>query len=110
MLQDSSRNWGIPVFVESKKVSFNFGNSVSHNSLYTSLEKEFVQVEAPMRHEIRFFYFLRLFLIMIANGVLSAPVFLWHFPGAFASWVERSIKAYFSEQSQGKPDSCSPKR
>lgn len=37
---------------------------------------------------------------MIANGVLSAPVFLWHFPGAFASWVERSIKAYFSKQSQ----------
>lgn len=56
--------------------------------------EETAPVEAPEQRENR------LLLTVLANGVLSVPVFLWHFPGALARWVKRSVKAYFSEKSR----------
>ncbi|KAG1785859.1 uncharacterized protein HD556DRAFT_1419306 [Suillus plorans] len=53
------------------------------------------------------------FLCLVAvldKCVSFALVFLWHFPGALARWVKRSVETYFSKQSEGKPDLCSPKR
>jgi hypothetical protein len=75
-----------------------------------SLEKEFVQAEAQKRREIRFLHFLRLIPAVLARGVLSVLMFLWHFPGALARSVKKSVEAYFLEKSEGKPHSCSPKR
>jgi hypothetical protein len=101
MLQDSSGNRGITAFIQSRnslKVSCAFGNSAFHHSLYMSLEKE--PVEAPEEREN---YFLHLLLIVFSKGILSLLVFPWCFPGAFARLVKRSVKAYFSEQSEGKP-------
>jgi hypothetical protein len=45
---------------------------------------------------LRFLRFFRLLLVMLAKGVSSV------FP-------RMSIKVYFLNQSEGKPDSCSPK-
>ncbi|KAG1886545.1 hypothetical protein F4604DRAFT_1277563 [Suillus subluteus] len=53
-------------------------------------------VEAPKQREV---CFLRL-LVTLDEGVSHVPVFLWHFPGALASWVKRSVKAHFSEHSE----------
>ncbi|KAG2353831.1 hypothetical protein BDR07DRAFT_1614669 [Suillus spraguei] len=52
-----------------------FGNSASHKLLHTSLVEE-QDVEAPKQ------------------------LFLRRFPRAFARWAKRSIKAYFSKQSE----------
>ncbi|KAG1809677.1 uncharacterized protein BJ212DRAFT_596740 [Suillus subaureus] len=55
-------------------------------------EQEQSEVQAHEQHENRF---LRLLPVVFAKGVLSVPMFLWHFSGALA----RSVKAHFSEQS-----------
>jgi hypothetical protein len=106
MLQDSLRKQGIPVFVWSRsslKVSHAFGNPASHYSLYTSLEKE---SKAPEQREHRL---LRRLLEVLATRISSMLVFIQCFPGDLAGRVQRSIKAYFSEPSEGKPNSCSLK-
>ncbi|KAG1778895.1 hypothetical protein EV702DRAFT_143345 [Suillus placidus] len=56
-------------------------------------------VEAPEQHGnrfLRFLHFLRLLPVVLVKGVLSVPVFIWHFLGHLVRWV----KAHFSEQSE----------
>jgi hypothetical protein len=94
MLQSSSKIWGIPGFVLSRsslKVSCASGNSVSHNSLYMSVQAH-KQCENSF---IRFLHFLRLLPIVLAKCVLSLPMFLSHFSGGLA----KLVKSHFSEVS-----------
>ncbi|KAG2040468.1 hypothetical protein BDR03DRAFT_1089871 [Suillus americanus] len=60
--------------------------------------------EVKVERENRFLCFLRSFqvrdLLILAKRVPSALVFLWHFPGALARWIKRSIKAHFQKKSE----------
>ncbi|KAG1764533.1 hypothetical protein EDD22DRAFT_883145 [Suillus occidentalis] len=85
-------SWAMRQWLSARNVTRQFKESG-----YFSVRREREErapVEAPEHHENR------LLLAVLAQGVLSVLMFLWHFLCALARPVKRSVKAYFSEKSE----------
>ncbi|KAG2352515.1 hypothetical protein BDR07DRAFT_1368289 [Suillus spraguei] len=81
--------------LSARHVTKQFKGSGYYPSIHPESEEN-ESVEAPEQRGNRFIRFL----VMLAKGVLSMLVFVWHFPGALARWVKRLIEAYFSKDSE----------
>ncbi|KAG2040471.1 hypothetical protein BDR03DRAFT_948870 [Suillus americanus] len=91
--------WAMRQWFSARRVTLKFKKSGYYpRAGPESEEKE--SDKAPEQHENCFLRFFRLLLIALAKVVSSVPAFLWHFPGALATWIKKSIKAYFAEQSE----------
>ncbi|KAG1845665.1 hypothetical protein F4604DRAFT_1662517 [Suillus subluteus] len=84
--------WAMRQWLSARQVTKQFETS----GYYGPESEEMEFVEAPEQRENRF---VRL-LVVLAKGVSSVLLFLSRFPGAVGRWVKRSIKVYFSEQSE----------
>ncbi|KAG1809713.1 uncharacterized protein BJ212DRAFT_599553 [Suillus subaureus] len=89
--------WAMRQWFSACYVTRRFEKSGYPSVLPEQAQSEEKEPEAPEQHENRF---LRRLLIVLATRILSVLMFLRRFPAVFARWIQRSVKAYFSEQSE----------
>ncbi|KAG2141422.1 uncharacterized protein EDB93DRAFT_1294695 [Suillus bovinus] len=93
--------WAMRQWFSARLITKRFKDSGYPNVCPKSESPKDDSVEAPATGN----RFLHLLAVLV-KGISSSLMFLWRCPGSLARSVKKSVKACFSEQSEGDPDLC----